>query len=264
MKKLLFTALIAGSLLNISCKKDASEAPLLPPKSSMSADFSNFQESGKTDSSSIDTTKFDHWGRAAIQVTVWNIIIGLNMALPVAAFNEAHNQTPEYVSKKEGWLWSFSVTEASGTYTCNLYGKFVGESIEWRMLISKAGSFTDVEWYTGISKTDGTGGSWSVNKNAFNVTKYLDIAWTKVNSDVDVKFTLVEAGVPENGSYINYKEQPSASFDRAYDIYLAKENQTVNLLWNKDTKDGKAKDPAHYGDNDYRCWDAALQNTVCN
>lgn len=264
MKKLVFAALIAGSLLNVSCKKDPADAPTLPPSTSMDIDFSNFQEDGKTDSTAVDTTKFDHWGRAAIQAGVWNIVLTVNLAVPVLSFKEAFNHTPSYASKNEGWLWTYTVTNASGTYTAKLYGKIVGDSNEWRMLISKAGAFTDVEWYTGTSKNDNSGGSWKLNKNAFNVTEYLNIDWSRSGTKEEIKYTLVEAGIPEYGSYIEYGVDSSLTMDAFYNIYAAKDNHSVDIKWNRTTKEGNVVEPAHYGDNDPRCWDTTLHNTVCN
>jgi hypothetical protein len=47
MKKLIFIALITGSLLNASCKKDPADAPAIQPQSSLNVDFLDFQEVGK-------------------------------------------------------------------------------------------------------------------------------------------------------------------------------------------------------------------------
>jgi hypothetical protein len=30
------------------------------------------------------------------------------------------------------------------------------------------------------------------------------------------------------------------------------------------TKEGRTRDEAHFGDLDWRCWDANLDNTTCN
>jgi len=264
MKKLLFTLLIAGSLLNVSCKKDASEAPDLPPPESLSIDFSDFSNANSRTSAAIDTTKKDHWGRAVIQVAVWNVIIGVNMAVPALSFKEAFNHTPKYESKQLGWLWSYTVTNNSGTYTCKLYGKFNSNNgTDWTMLISKENAFTDVEWYTGNSKTDGTGGSWTLNKNALNVTPYLDVTWSKSTTKQEIKYTSIEAGNAGIGSYIEYGIDTTLAFESYYNIFAAQDNHDVAIIWNKTSKEGKVKEEKYYLDNDYRCWNATRTNAIC-
>ncbi len=264
MKKLLFTLLIAGVLLNVSCKKDASEAPDLPPSESLSVDFSDFTNTNSRLAATFDTTKKDHFERAVIQVAVWNTIIAVNMAVPILSFKAAFNHTPTYASKNLGWLWTYSVTNNSGTYTCKLYGKFNSNSgTDWTMLISKANVFTDVEWYTGTSKLDGTGASWTLNKNAFNVTPYLDVTWSKSATKQEIKYTSIDAGTAGVGSYIEYGVDTTLAFESYYNIFAAENNHDVAIIWNKTSKEGKVKEEKHYLDNDYRCWNTTQTNAVC-
>ena len=180
MKNLIFAAIIAGSLLNVSCKKDPADAPTIPPQSSLNIDFSDFQGSGKTDT--LITGEGSYWGRSITHVVIWNIVLTVNLAIPVASFKEAMNHTPKYVSKKKGWLWQYTVNHATGTYTAKLYGKKESGEVHWEMLISKAGSYDDVEWYTGISQDDNTAGTWTLNKNAQNAQAYMEVTWS-VNGD---------------------------------------------------------------------------------
>lgn len=265
MKKILFGAVIAGSLLNVSCKKDPSEAPSIPPQNTLEMDFSDFQESSKSTEDTVDLTQGWFWGRSVTHVAVWNIVLAVNLAVPVASYAEAFNHTPSYVSKSKGWLWQYTVNHESGVYTCKLYGKKEDDGNHWRMEISKEGSFTDVEWYTGISQEDKSAGSWTLNKNAFNVTPYLQVDWSKdANTGVEqIKYTNIETGTDGEGSYITYGIDPSKDFDAFYEIYGAKEDNTVSISWNTTDKNGQIVEEHFYGDDLPRCWNSQALNDTC-
>ena len=261
MKKLLIATVIGATVLNMSCKKDPEDAPTIPPADTFEMDFSDFNDGGK---SAIDTTKRDHWGRAAIQVGVWQLILAGNLAIPVLSFKEAFNHTPSYVSKKEGWLWEYTVQNWTGTYTCKLYGKLNTSTTDWRMLISKSGSFTDVEWYTGTSQNDKSAGTWSLNKDALNVTPYLGIDWSKSGTVKTIKYTNINTGASGYGSYITHTVDSSKTLDANYVIHDVANNYKVDINWSRATKEGYSNEPGHYLDNDNRCWDSNLKNKVCN
>lgn len=260
MKKILLATVIAVSVLNTSCKKDPEDAPTIPPQDTFEMDFSDFNSSGK---STVDTTKYDHWGRAAIQVGVWNVILTVNLAIPVMAYAESFNHVPSYVSKKEGWLWQYTVSNWTGSYTCKLYGLEDGTTVKWKMLISKSGSYTDVEWYTGVSQKDGSGGTWSLNKDPFNVTPYLGIDWSKAGATKNITYTNIEAGDAGNGSYISYTVDTTQALDANYIIYGKKDDYKVDIKWNRTTKEGNAIELGYYGDSNPRCWDSNVKNIVC-
>jgi len=44
----------------------------------------------------LDSTTNDNWTWAATNVTIWNIVISVNLAIPVAAFKEALKHPGEY------------------------------------------------------------------------------------------------------------------------------------------------------------------------
>lgn len=261
MKKLIFVALITGSLLNVSCKKDPADAPAIPPESSMNIDFDSFSSSSKTDSA--NTGEGNYWLTSATHVLVWNVILGVQLAVPVASFNESFNHTPKWVSKKKGWLWQYTVNHSTGVYTAKLYGKQETGEVHWRMLISKAGVFEDVEWYTGVSQNDNKSGTWSLNYDALNPKTYMNVTWSVDGDKKDIKFTNVESGADGYGSYIEANVDPSRELDRNYNIYGSKEDNLVNIEWNKTSRIGRIKAPYIYNDSDYRCWNENLLNTTC-
>ncbi|MFT6715772.1 MAG: hypothetical protein ACJA0Q_000401 [Saprospiraceae bacterium] len=261
MKHLILTAVIMGSLLMSSCKKDPADAPTIPPESSLNVDFSNFEDDSNDNERTGNAGSY--WARSIVNVFFWNFALTVNLAVPVASFKEAINHTPKYVSKKKGWLWQYTVNLATGTYTAKLYGKKEAGEVHWKMLISKNGSYEDVEWYNGISKDDNTSGTWTLNKNALSQTAYMQVAWNVDGDKKTIKYTYIESGTEAEGSYIQYGIDPSLSYDRHYNIFGSKENHTINIEWNKSSKIGRIKDKPYYSDANWRCWGSDLANTTC-
>ena len=263
MKKLFFLTLLSTTIIATSCKKDAETAPELPPFSSLAMDFSDFNSSTNT-TGKIATDTTWHWGRAAVQVGVWNYVLAVNLAVPVAAFKEAFNHEATYVEASKEWMWTYTVSNENATYTAKLYALVSGKTVSWRMLLSQSGVYSDFEWFTGVSKLDQTGGSWSLNSDPLYKLKFIDIVWSKSATKEEIKYTNVIPGHEGNGSYINYGIEFGADLDAFYDIYLKKENSIENIKWNTTNKNGKVKEPAYYGDDNYRCWGTDLANTICD
>jgi hypothetical protein len=169
------------------------------------------------------------------------------------------NHTPKYVSKKKGWLWQYTVTHATGTYTAKLYGKKETGEVRWKMLISKNQSYEDLEWYTGISQDDNTSGTWSLSNKPLNPQAYMNVTWTIKGDKKEIKYTSIESGNTASGSYIQYGIDPRLSYDR----YGSKDDYNVNIEWSKETKVGRVMEEGFYGDSNWSCWDPTLANIVC-
>lgn len=256
-------AFMASSIFFTGCNKPDGPAPEIPASSSMEMEFNTFPKDGQR--SNPDSTDKDNFVHSAANILVWNIVLTVNLAVPVAAFKEALNHEAEWDKDVEKWNWSYSVSVAGKVYTANLYGKINGDKVNWEMYVSQNGGFQDFLWYTGESKTDGTGGTWSLNKDANNPTAFIGIEWTKnANGTGDIKYTNVIPGDAGNGGYIKYGITSNADFNAFYDIYNKAESNTTNITWNRTTKVGKVMDPKKFGDSEWHCWDENLANSVCN
>ena len=113
MKKifpLLFIVILSTGFFT-GCKKDKGEPPVLPPQESMTIDFSNFISTKKSEIiiPGQKGTANSNCEFAAVTAGIWNLIINTTLAVPVAAFKEAVNQVPVYISTKN-WQWSYTVT----------------------------------------------------------------------------------------------------------------------------------------------------------
>ncbi len=261
-----------------SCQKDDTVttnevAPDLPPVESFVMPFAGFEDADTTgyapggdDGATVRTTTFHNWFYSATHVVVWNTILTVNMAIPVAAFYESFNHDAQYEGNGV-WLWAYNVTGADGSvYEAKLYGELLtGAQVQWDMYISKVGGFSDVHWYSGITGDDSA--QWTLNHLPNNPEAFLSIDYDKDNGNgaESIRYTNIIPGNPGNGGYIEFRKSTntSAEFNRAYDILNAETNNLLEINWNDPGKDGRVKDESHFGDTDWHCWDSNLQDIDC-
>jgi hypothetical protein len=257
------------SLLLPSCDKEKDETPpLLPPESSMVIDFSDFHQNTKSDPGALSVVEQEatawNWLNAAAHVTIWNTIITVGLAVPVAAFTESFNHKGVYLGDKE-WAWTYDVTTPNAVYTAALHGTIQYTTVLWEMFVSRAGDFEDFLWYYGEVNFARTEGYWIMNENPANQNELLQIDWTRLpEADVaEIKYTNIRPGGNEYGGYIQYGILADGSYNRFYDIYVASTQRLVNIKWNIETNEGRIRDPYLYLDENWRCWDENLQDIIC-
>jgi hypothetical protein len=270
MKKILsFTLiLVLIAVLVHSCKKDKGEPPVLPPKESMTIDFSNFANFKKSSGAIVGQkgTENSSWEFASTVAGIWNLIITGTLAVPVSAFKLAASQTPAYVSEKN-WQWSYTATVANVTYKARLTGLIGASDVTWKMYLTKEGTggFTEFLWFEGTSKLDNTGGGqWIFYESPQSPAAFLQVDWTKSGTSVGtIKYTLVKND-EYNGSYIEYG-LTSSSLNGYYNIHYFNglKFSDVNIEWNTTTHNGRVKCLEYLGDTNWYCWDSNKINIVC-
>lgn len=251
-----------------SCTKDedtpeSKPAPEIPPTSTFAMDFNDF--------SNIDTTAYkssqtyNNWGWAALNAGVWNTILTITFAVPVASFYEAFQHQGVWNPAEGKWIWSYNFMAGGVVHLAELKASVVTEGILWEMYISKTNAFTDFLWYHGISNLTNTEGEWHLNENPANPGEIILIEWSRntTGSEADIRYTNVKAGAPENGGYIFYGINTSIPFDAFYHIYGASADNLVTIEWSRTNKDGRVSDEVHFGDTDWHCWDEMLLDIVC-
>jgi len=266
----LILSFLALALMLVGCGDDnpvdSEGAPDLPPQSSFIMDYDDFQEGSTValhPDGITDVQSRLHWGRSALLVGVWNIVLTVTLAVPVASFVAAFQYHP--VRQADGsWNWTYSF-EAGGTHTAVLNAKIVEADVQWTMTISKAGDFTNFVWYTGVSRADGTEGTWTLNLNPDNPTPFMYIEWERnfADSTGTLKYTNIIPGNAENGAFIYYGITTDPTYDRFYDIYDKGLDNLTEIEWNYETKAGRVRDEYHYGDTDWHCWDEDLEDINC-
>jgi hypothetical protein len=266
MKKLLslFLILVLLSPFFASCKKDKGDPPVLPPAESMKIDFSNFDSQKKSALSVPDLkgTENSSWEFAAFAAGTWQIIIGTTLYVPVASFQLAIDKTPTYVSEKN-WQWSYSATIAGVVYKARLTGQIRSTDVEWKMYITKEGSYTDFLWFDGTSLLDGTGGTWTLYESNVSPTALIKIDWTKTGTTIGkIKYSYVKNGVFKD-SYIEYG-LTTATLNAYYKIhyYNGAKFSDLDVEWSTTQHNGRVKSIDYLGDNEWHYWDANRVNTT--
>jgi len=257
-KKTMLSWVLMFSVLMIpitSCEKeDYGDAPDLPPKSSFVMDFSDFLDEEK---SQFANETYHHRNTAIFHIAVWNTVIFLHMAIPVAAFTGSFNHDPS--PQPDGsWLWSYSVNVGANTYTANLYGKGEGINVEWKMYISKSGhgAFDDFLWFEGNSHIAGIEGHWILYKSPTENIPFVRIDWfNNVDGTSGISYTNIIPGGPENGGYISHEVTKDTPYDASYDIFNKGQNNLVEINWNRLAIKGQIRDPKTFGDEEFYCWD---------
>lgn len=280
MKKLFFLAALFLTVSFMqSCKKDTVEnpddavAPTLPPQETFIMPFTGYEDLDTTGfvnpNSDLEErggpTTFRNWFYSASNVFVWNVVLGVSMAVPVASFREAFNHTPVY-DGNGAFIWSYDYTLAGSTYLASLSGRFINnnQDVEWVMNISKVGGFTNVEWYRGVVARDNSGATWTLNHKPENPQPLITIDYDKnvATGEFSIRYTNIIPGNPDNGDYIIYNTALGGEFNRSYDVFRG-DDDFLEIEWNAPTNEGRVRNPKQYGDNDWNCWNMDLQDVDC-
>ena len=66
------------------------------------------------------------------------------------------------------------------------------------------------------------------------------------------------------GSYIVHALAEGEPYDRAYNIYIAADDNLSEIEWHALEKYGRRRDPAVFGDDQWHCWDYTLADVDCD
>ena len=244
---------------------DDDTPPEIPPQSTFKMDFSDFEEEDGTATTRVaQALPGSNWNYSAGVVVVWSTIVAVTLAVPVAAFVESFNHEPERQTDGS-WVWSYDVTVDDDVYTASLSAKAQGGDINWKMLVSKEGEYTDFEWFTGVSNLIGTEGEWTLNRDPDDPELFIQIDWTRDpdSQTGSLQYTNIVPGGLLNGGYIMAATSEEEPFDARYHVYDNLAQNLTEIEWNLESLDGRVKDERHFEDEDWHCWDVALQNADC-
>lgn len=273
MKKLnVALVLFLSIFLMQSCQKDdlttpvdpqAQKAPNLPKEESFIMPFSAFEEFSEED----DSRTTSNWLYSASNVVIWNLVLTQQLIIPVASFYESFNHSAVYQGNGV-WLWAYEIPDNNGNYHAELYGELLASNeVKWDMYISQDGVFPLVHWYSGTTANDGSYANWNLSYNPSDPTPIINISYQKNdgNGVESIRYTNIIPGAPENGGYIEYKKANNQvnDYNRMYDIFNSETDNLLEIRWNNPGNDGRVKDPAHYQDEEWHCWNSALQDIDC-
>lgn len=252
--------------------EDAGTAPTLPPMETFLMPFSGFENLDTTDkapgaANSRTVNNYANWFYAASNVVIWNAVVTINMVIPVASYAEAFNHKAEFQGNGI-WLWAYDFVADGSTYQAELTGQFISPTeVQWDMYIAQVGGFSKVHWYTGVTATDRTHGEWTLNYQPNNPKPYIGIEYSRDFGDgtASIRYTNIIPDHNDNGNYIEFSENynTTSGMNRTYDVYDADEDRKLMIEWSKEQKYGRVKDPFHFGDADWHCWDEEFRNIDC-
>ena len=276
-----FILLLVLSIFQSCAKEEADNgvAPTLPTAESFIMPFDGFEDADTTgyaplpdngDGADQRTPTFNNWFYSATNVVVWNAILTVNLAVPVAAFYGAFNHDATFEGNAT-WLWAYEVTGNDGaTYKAKLYGEVLGVGeVQWDMYISKVGGFTDVHWYSGVTSNNGGNATatWNLNHQPNNPQSFLTIEYQKDNGNgaESIRYTNNIPNNAGNGGYIEFRKSIDGTVDynRNYDVFKIEDNNLLEIQWNDPAKNGRVKNEVRFGDTDWHCWDTNLQDIDC-
>lgn len=248
-------------MLTTSCKKNNEPAPALPPESSFVMDFNDFSNPNDT-LVTREINSYQNWGYSYANVVVWQTLLTVGLAMPVASFRESFNHEAVYHPDQDNWTWSYNVTVGSVVYEAQLTGYLQPDSVVWEMRVTKGTDFAGFLWYYGKSSLNEYGGYWILQENVLIPNPLLKIDWHNYGfGRANISYKNIKPGAPENGGYILY-ESGLPDF-RSYNIYNKVLDNLTMIEWSSVNLDGHVKDMHHFGDADYHCWNESLMDVVC-
>lgn len=261
-------ALVALGVILSSCSEDSENPgnpPELPPRASMSVNLGNFpqNEGGRVDNSTAKT----NFAFAALNVGFWQTIVGATIVIPAVAFDAASDHSFEYQESDGRWKSEYTVGQGGSLITAELFAETTGETVKWEMYLSQAGSYDQFLWFTGESRVDNSGGEWTLYASPQSPREVLTIDWDRVEGDaVNSLYTLTDETSTKTGSYIEYGVSAESDYSHYYDVSVVDtedDDYDLSILYNEETKVGRVKSNAYFGDPDWRCWDESFDDTAC-
>jgi len=270
-KILLSLLLVSLVLLSTSCdKENVDNRPDLPPAESMLMDFDDFQSNptpGIAPGTKGIVYTYDNFVHAYTNIAFWNAFTTVTLILPVSSYAYALQQDPVYTGD-DTWEWKYSFNIMQLNYTATLTGKRLGnETFSMEMNISST-SIPGVKfkYFDGVCRYDHTHAEWNLYKNVEGSTiKVLEVEWDKdfETEDASMKYTYVEQGMDETGSFIFWEyDADGTPYDASYTIDLSA--GVINVEWDTDTKAGRVMNPVFFEDSNWHCWNEELEDTECD
>lgn len=280
MKKSLSLVLLALVLaMFTACEEggptpiDDQVAPTLPPAELYTLPTEELTETEQDTTTSNTTTNrvtYRNWVHAGVNLVVWNTAVVVNVAVPLAAFGRAFNETPVFIGNST-FAWTYIYREPVGqggkVYNVVLTGKYLNstQDVEWVLTASQVGGFNDFEWFRGIVSTDFSQGNFTINHKPNNPEPYLSIDYSNDNTDQTLRYTNVNPSNNGRGGYVEYRAESANPFNRAFDVSSGPNqgNQLLEIQWTVPGNQGRVKHPSHFNDTDWHCWNSLLQDTDC-
>lgn len=243
---------------------DPGPPPELPPLTSMSGDFSFFGDPSATQGAPAPAADLSslNFANAAVRVLAAQVVTVVGLAVPVAVFAAAANNTPTFEDDGR-WHWRFTAVHGGHTYTAHLSGAVSGSEVVWDMRITSPTHVPPLDefvWYEGRGRLDRSSGAWTFYDPSAptSSTAVLRIEWHHA-SPTDHGWTATAlAGAAEGDDF-------TASVDGDHHLLTyrdASEQTFVEIYWNGADGTGYLIAP-HYNGGVKACWDENQRDVAC-
>jgi hypothetical protein len=203
-----------------------------------------------------------NFGNAAIRVLAAQVATVVVLAVPVATFAAAANNTPTF-EEDNRWHWRFTTVQGGHTYTAHLSGVVQGSMVGWDMRITSPTHDPPLEefvWYGGQGLLDRTSGTWTFYDPATpaSSTAVLRIDWTHVSATEHGWEATALAGEASGDVFTADVD----GNDRMITYLDASESAFMEIYWNAADGSGYLIAP-HYNGGVKSCWNASQQDVAC-
>ena len=244
---------------------DPGSPPDLPPLTSMTGDFSIFGSPGALQGEAAPVASLTalNFTNAALRVVAAQVVTVVGLAVPVATFSAAANNTPTF-EDDDRWHWRFTAVNGGQTYTAHLSGAVQGSDVVWDMRITSPTHTPPLDefvWYGGQGRLDRTSGAWTFYDPATPSasTALLRIDWTHV-SQTEHGWEATALGGTANGDVFT----ASVDGDDHLVTYSDASQQTlVEIYWSAADGSGYLIAPLYNG-GFMACWDTNQQDVTCS
>jgi len=261
----LLLAVVAACDADSMSPIDPGAPPELPPLTSMSGDFGIFGDPSAQPAATLARADAPgaNFANAALRVLAAEVATVVVLAVPVATFAAAANNTPTYEDDGR-WHWRFTTVQGGQTYTAHLSGVVQGSNVVWDMRITSpthAPPLEEFVWYGGQGRLDRTAGTWTFYDPATpsSSTAVLSIDWTHV-SETEHGWEATALAGPAAGDVFTGSVD---GVDRMITYRDASEQTFVEIYWNAADGSGYLIAPYYHGGTK-ACWDTNQQDVACS
>ncbi len=258
-----------------------SDAPALPSLTTMQFDLSFFgaddidvasvQKGSPSDELMAASAGRLNFINAVVRVLFVQLVVYDALEAPIGAFAAAIHSIPQ--AQEDGsYLWTFIFVEDGIDYGIFLYGKEVGNTVEWRMEVSSTDPNMPLDhfvWFDGVAQQDDSGGYWQFYAPDENVPtvasigtvagtpgrESLRIDWDNSPVGNTLMITVNDAQSEDFGNTIEIFESPTMGYLEVND------GEIHNITWFADGT-GSIMVP-DYNDGNEACWDTEQRDTAC-
>ncbi len=237
------------------------EPPPLPPIESLTIDLSFFDDAGGDAGvvSGTDQTR-QNWSNAAVRVGIANLAVVAALAVPVATWAAAMQETPVFDANDFRWHWYFSATHGGLTFEGDLSGIIAGAQAAFDMRLTQASlGLEGFLWYTGVAPLTGDEGVWQFFHPEFPGESVGRIDWAHPSPE-EWTLSFSATGNAENaGDRLTYDVKGAG---RLVMHVEASTGNVVEISWDAASGEGYIQADG-YKAGAKSCWDGSQNDVAC-